>query len=101
MRTNIKKPLEWSRPALEQIEAQFEYAISHLPISPETLQQRLQKAVVILESHPGIGTVGRVAGTREWMIKGTPLTLIYRVKPRKIQILAVVHQRAFYVANKQ
>ena len=62
-----KKPLEWTARALDDFAA-----------------------------HPGIGTPGRRAGTREWPVKDSPLTLVYRVLPEKIAILAVVHQRANY-----
>jgi len=29
-------------------------------------------------------------------VKDSPLTLIYRISPKKIQVLAVVHQRQFF-----
>jgi len=57
---------------------------------------RVAHAAELLERHPHIGTPGRVAGTREWPIKNSPLTMIYRVLPMKIQVLAVVHQRRFF-----
>ena len=91
-----KKQLEWSERSLLQLAAQFEYIIAEALVSPEIVRQRLDRSLSLLQQHPEIGVPGRRAGTRELLIKGSPLTLVYRVKPAKIQILAVLHQRQFY-----
>jgi len=91
-----RKRLEWSERALRQLAAQFEYVIANRLAQPEAVRQRLERALTLLQENPRIGVPGRRAGTRELPVKDTPLTLIYRDRPRKIQILAVVHQRQFY-----
>ena len=41
--------------------------------------------------HPKAGEAGRVAGTREAVIRGTPLIVAYRVQKNEMWILAVIH----------
>ena len=40
----------------------------------DTLRQRLEST---LASHPAAGKVGRVKGTREWVLSGTPYIVVY------------------------
>jgi toxin ParE1/3/4 len=37
------------------------------------------------------GREGRVAGTRELVIRGTPFIVAYRLERNEVQILAVMH----------
>lgn len=90
------KRLEWSERSLLQLAAQFEYVIANRLAPPETVRQRLERTLTLLQRHPRIGSPGRRSGTRELLVKDTPLTLIYRDRPGRIQILAVVHQRQFF-----
>jgi len=90
------KPLEWSEAARRQLQEQIDYVAAQGIAPPELVLGRIAHAAELLERHPHIGTPGRVAGTREWPIKDSPLTLIYRVRRTKIQLLAVVHQRRFF-----
>ena len=43
------------------------------------------------QQHPYLGRDGRVPGTREHVIAGTPFVVAYRVHKDQIQILAVLH----------
>lgn len=52
---------------------------------------RLRQAVDHLADHPAIGRVGRVPGTRELIVAGTPFIIPYRVKNRTIEVLRVLH----------
>jgi len=81
------RPLEWSEAARQQLQG---------IAPPDLVLGRVARAAELLERHPHIGTPGRVAGTREWPIKDSPLTMIYRVRQTKIQVLAVAHQRRFF-----
>jgi plasmid stabilization system protein ParE len=47
--------------------------------------------VARLEHHPHIGRTGRVEGTRELVIFGSPYIVAYRIEPDRIDIMAVVH----------
>ncbi len=48
-------------------------------------------AVEQLPRFPEMGRIGRVHGTRELVIPGTPLLIAYRVRKDGIRILAVLH----------
>ena len=90
------RPLEWSEAARRQLQEQLDYVAAQGIAPHDVVLGRVARAAELLERHPDIGTLGRVAGTREWPIKDSPLTMIYRVRRTKIQILAVVHQRRFF-----
>ncbi len=45
----------------------------------------------MLAQHPLMGREGRLAGTRELVIVGSPFIAVYRVKKTRIEILRVLH----------
>ena len=81
---------------LRQLIEQVEYVAARGIARPDVVLERVEHAGQLLELNPYIGTPGRVTGTREWPIRHSPLTIIYRVRPSRIQVLAVVHQRQFF-----
>ena len=95
------KPLEWSEAARRQLAEQVEYVASHDIARPDDVLDRIERAARLIELNPGIGTPGRRATTREWPVHNSPLTLIYRIRPTRIQVLAVVHQRQIFRATKR
>jgi toxin ParE1/3/4 len=44
-----------------------------------------------LGSFPALGRSGRVAGTRELVIAGTPYVIPYRIRDERIELLRVIH----------
>jgi toxin ParE1/3/4 len=48
-------------------------------------------AVENLERFPALGRPGRVVGTRELVISGTPYIVAYRVRGDTVQLLLVFH----------
>jgi len=45
----------------------------------------------VLARHPMAGRKGRIAGTRELVIPGTPFIVGYRIEKKEVWILAVMH----------
>jgi plasmid stabilization system protein ParE len=88
-----EKPLEWTRAALDQLGEQIEYVAAKRLADPGRVGERIERALDLIRAHPRIGIPGRRAGTREWPVRGSPLTLIYRIDRTRILILAVMHQR--------
>ncbi|MDH3473762.1 MAG: type II toxin-antitoxin system RelE/ParE family toxin [Rhodospirillales bacterium] len=52
---------------------------------------RIHGAVVRLADTPAIGRPGRLPGTRELVVTGTPFIVPYRVREDVIEILSVIH----------
>lgn len=46
-----------------------------------------------LAQHPGLGRAGRVPGTRELVVHGTPYLVPYRVRNDRLEIIAIFHGR--------
>src|SRR3712207_5195896 len=53
--------------------------------------RRVRDAVQALRRQPALGRIGRVCGTRELVIPGTPWISVYRVNSDVIQILRILH----------
>ena len=83
----------WSptaRADLEQIES---YISERNPPSAAKMTTTILRAIEDLRHFPAIGRVGRVPGTRELVIAGTPYIVPYRVVERGLEIIAVMHGR--------
>jgi toxin ParE1/3/4 len=50
-------------------------------------------SVELLSRQPGMGRPGRVAGTRELVVAGTPYLIPYRVRGDRLELIAVFHGR--------
>jgi toxin ParE1/3/4 len=51
----------------------------------------IERDVQLLASHPALGRPGRVAGTRELVVAGTPHIIPYRVREGRVEVLRVFH----------
>jgi len=83
--------LVWTEPARQDLRQVFEYIAEDNPKVASKLLSIIQERAVFLQNNPQMGRKGRVDGTRELVIAGTPYILPYRVKDNQIQILAVFH----------
>jgi len=91
--------LRWTRPALaDLIEAQ-NYIAQDNPTAAQALAERVWGAAKNLCDHPGMGRIGHVAGTREWVVSDTPYIIVYRVKDESVEILRVWHGRRNWQQN--
>jgi toxin ParE1/3/4 len=59
--------------------------------SADQFLERIQQAAAILVHHPLAGRAGRIPGTRELVVPGTPWIIPYRVRQGFVDILAVIH----------
>lgn len=83
--------LKWTRSALRDLGDAGDYIEQDNPQAAEEMGRRVQEAVEYLESHPALGRAGRLRGTRELVVSGTPFIVVYRVRLDQIQILRVLH----------
>lgn len=83
--------VRWLRTALANLDAEAEYIAEDNPAAAGRTVQRILRAVKLLGKNPAMGRAGRVAGTRELVVVGTPYILPYRVRGEAVEILRVFH----------
>ena len=82
--------VRWLRYAVRNLHDICDYIATENPEAAEGIGARIESAVEMLASHPQAGRPGRVAGTRELVVPGTPYIVVYAVA-KQIAILAVLH----------
>ncbi len=83
--------IRWLRTALRNLQQEAEYIAQEDPAAAQRVVGRIGDAVRHLEGHPSMGRAGRVPGTRELVVSGTPYIVPYRVRGQEIEILRVFH----------
>ena len=83
--------LRWTDGAVENLQSAHDFLEAENPKAAWDAVSRILSAVEVLERFPQMGRVGRVEGTRELVVTGTPFLVAYRLKSEVIQILAVLH----------
>ena len=70
----------WTKRATRDLRAAYEYWM-----------KEKSSTVELLEENPELGRSGRIASTRELVLKPLPFLLAYRTRHHRIEILALVH----------
>lgn len=83
--------LTWSALALSDRDGIFTHIEAHSPKAAIAVDERIADAVRRLTAFPESGRPGRVAGTRELVIPGTPYIAAYAVTKTSVRILRVLH----------
>ena len=83
--------LEWLPTAARDLTAQLEWVASHDPWAAIDVGDAVHEAVGRLADHPAIGRPGRLAGTRELVVVGTPYVVVYRIEPAAVLVLRILH----------
>jgi len=83
--------LEWSLYAIDDRTAIFDYIEADSPEAAVMIDDRIEAAAEKLEQFPEMGRSGRIEGTRELVIPGTPYIAAYRILGRTVRILRVLH----------
>ena len=83
--------VRWLRVALANLEAEADYIAEDNRAAAGRVVQKMFRAANLLKKNPAIGRPGRVAGTRELVVAGTPYILPYRVRGEVVEILRVFH----------
>ena len=69
----------------------FAYIAADNPKLAGRLTFEIEARVETFAVQPEIGRPGRVDGTREFVLTGTPYILPYRVRDGRVEILAALH----------
>lgn len=83
--------LVWSAFALADRDGIFTYIEADSPRAAIAVDERIASAARRLVDFPESGRPGRVVGTRELVITGTPYVAAYAVTAETIRILRVLH----------
>lgn len=81
----------WSRDALRDLEEAREFITKENAKAAKGMIERIQTLLESLSVHSKLGRVGRVKGTRELVVIGTPFILPYVIDKQRIIILGVRH----------
>lgn len=81
----------WTKQALNDLASLRRYIADENPAAAIKTADRIAAAVEALSRHPELGRTGRVAGSRELVVTGTPFIVAYRVVAKIVAIVAVLH----------
>ncbi len=91
--------IAWTQLALQDLGHAWKYIAADKPEAADGVLKMIAKAVESLLSYQNLGRPGRMKGTRELVVVGTPFVVPYRVKEDRIEILAVIHGSRRWPAN--
>ena len=91
--------LEWSLFAVTDREEIFDTIEADDPGAAIAMDERIEEAIEMLPQFPLSGRSGRVDGTRELVIAGTPYIAAYRIAADTIRILRVLHGARLWPEN--
>ncbi len=81
----------WTRPALRDLADIHAHIAEHDPAAALKATRLLQVQAEGLAAHPRMGRPGRIEGTRELVVAGSPFVVAYRLTETSVDILAVRH----------
>jgi toxin ParE1/3/4 len=81
----------WTATALSGLNSAHDCIAEESPGAAAALIKRIETAVQAVRRHPQIGKQGRVEGTREFVVTGTPLIVVYIVAAGRIEVAALIH----------
>lgn len=85
--------LAWTKTAIRDLVHIRRHIGNDNPKAAREVAGRILDAANKLSGHPEIGRMGRVVGTREIVVTGTPYLIPYRIHSKAIQLLRVLQGR--------
>jgi toxin ParE1/3/4 len=83
--------VRWTRPALADLAELRRYVGERNRTAARQVASRILASIKHLRRHRALGRPGRVPGTRELVITGTPYVVPYRVNGDTLELLRVLH----------
>jgi addiction module RelE/StbE family toxin len=83
--------VRWTRRALRGLDSIAEFIARDRPEAARKTVERVWDRVSELARFPDLGRPGRIPGTRELVVSGTPLIVPYRVRLDQVEVVAVFH----------
>lgn len=92
--------VRWLRTAVANLKAETEYIARDNPAAAAArVEISIDLAVEKLSRFPFLGRPGRIVGTRELVIDGTPYIVPYRVRHETVEILRFFHTARSWAAR--
>jgi toxin ParE1/3/4 len=85
--------VRWIEPAAAELVEHYDYYRAHNPAAARRLRKAIIDGARRLQRFPHMGKPGRIEGTRELVIAGTPFILVYDVSAAQVEIVHVYHGR--------
>jgi addiction module RelE/StbE family toxin len=87
----VRRTVRWTRRALRRLDE----IGARIEIDNPAAAARIIRAIALgvhrLGANPGRGRPGRIRGTRELVVVGTPYIVAYRVRAGDIEVLTIQH----------
>jgi toxin ParE1/3/4 len=93
--------LRWLPEAERNFTSQIDYVADRNVSAAIRMGDLIEAAVSRLSDFPESGRIGRVAGTRELVVTGTPYVVVYSVLPDAVLILCILHGRQMWPPDPQ
>jgi plasmid stabilization system protein ParE len=77
--------------ALRDLEQLHAYILEHDPVAADRMVAAVFDSVETLRQFPARGRPGRLPGTRELVVVGTPFLVPYRLEGERLEIVSVLH----------
>jgi toxin ParE1/3/4 len=89
----------WSRRAIRHLASLRKFISKDSEQNAGLVAERILDVIELLQTQPEMGRPGRVLGTRELVIPGTPYIIPYRVRRERLELIAVFHGRQKWPAK--
>lgn len=83
--------IEWLPEAERTFSEQTDWIAERDPFAAITVGDAVEAFVARLRDYPTIGRFGRVPGTRELVVTGTPYIVVYRVETSAVVVLRLLY----------
>ena len=83
--------IRWTAVAADDLKSVYDYLSEHAPALPDAIVDRILDGIDALAQFPNLGRQGRLNGTHELVITGTPFIVFYRLRKSQVEILGVLH----------
>lgn len=90
----------WTRAAIRDLTQIREYIARENPGAAREIALKIVDATERIIQFPEVGRIGRVKGTRESIVPGTPYLIIYRMKKKAIHFISVRDGRTDWPKGK-
>lgn len=81
----------WSKPGAKDLVQIRSFIAENNPLAAANVAKAILAAAERLRRFPSMGRAGRLPDTRELIVPRTPFIILYTVRKRTVEIVAVLH----------